>query len=253
MNFEKEDKLRTLENKKSLIKNRNLLYWYEKLYEVQFASLGDLKECHILEIGSGTSPLKRFYPSVITSDILDLDYLDYRFDCHRIDEVQEIQNDTLDAITMTNVLHHLKMPLRFLKKAALKLRPGGRLLLAEPYLSTLSRFIYKRIHYEGYSLMVEKPVISQIDGPLRTANSALPYLIFFSDRGWDGELKMLYDFDCRRARPYTSLSYFITGGISHRLPVPHRLYRFLYRVDNWLARQYPNTVSSFFILEMIRK
>jgi hypothetical protein len=28
----------------------------------------------------------KFYPTVRTSDVLDLDFLDYVFDCHRLDE-----------------------------------------------------------------------------------------------------------------------------------------------------------------------
>ena len=56
----------------------------------------------ILEVvGSGTSPLKHFYPSVLTSDIMPLDYLDYVFDAHDIDCVSVIENESLDVIALT--------------------------------------------------------------------------------------------------------------------------------------------------------
>src|SRR5947208_3162046 len=100
----------TLRNRKRLAANKNLLFWYQKLYEDQFRKLEDLTRLNILEIGSGVSPLTRFYPSVQTSDVLELDYLDYIFDCHDLDRFESIVDGSLDVITLTNVLHHLKQP-----------------------------------------------------------------------------------------------------------------------------------------------
>ena len=56
--------------------NGNLLFWYRELYRDQFKDLPDPEALSILEIGSGTSPLKQFHSNVVTSDVLDLDYLD---------------------------------------------------------------------------------------------------------------------------------------------------------------------------------
>ena len=116
-----KDKKCTELNRAKLFDNKNLLYWYEKLYECQFNDVADIESRNILEVGSGTSPLKKFYKNIITSDILDLEYLDYQMDCHRIDEVRYIANESLDIITLTNVLHHLKDPLSFLAKASASL------------------------------------------------------------------------------------------------------------------------------------
>ena len=46
-----------------LRQNANLLYWYKQLYDQIFAGMPGLRDKQILEIGSGTSPLKLFYPS----------------------------------------------------------------------------------------------------------------------------------------------------------------------------------------------
>ena len=74
-----------------------------------------------------------FISNVVTSDVLELDYLDLVFDCHEIDKLVRIEDNSLDVITLTNVLHHLKSPIDFLNAAAAKLKPGGKVIATEPY------------------------------------------------------------------------------------------------------------------------
>src|SRR4051794_18865275 len=113
-NQEEKDRAATLRNRARLSANPNLLFWYRELYRDQFRDLPNPATLSILEIGSGTSPLKQFFSNVITSDVLDLDYLDLVFDCHDIDKLDAIKDSSLDVITLTNVLHHLKSPVAFL-------------------------------------------------------------------------------------------------------------------------------------------
>ena len=118
----------TLRNRARLGANRNLLFWYRELYRDQFKNLPNPDVLSILEIGSGTSPLEQFHSNIVTSDVLDLDYLDLVFDCHEIDKLDAIRNSSLDVITLTNVLHHLKRPIAFLNGAAAKLKSGGKVI-----------------------------------------------------------------------------------------------------------------------------
>ena len=134
-----EDDLRqTLANRDALEANGNLLHWYRSLFDVQLGDARDLERKRVLEIGSGMSPIKRFHPSVMTSDVLRLDYLDHVFDCHAIDTFDGIPDRSLDMMIMTNVLHHLKAPVEFLLKARAKMKPGGTVVIVEPYFSTVS-------------------------------------------------------------------------------------------------------------------
>src|SRR6266446_4101755 len=142
-----EDRAITLRNRAQLGANRNLLLWYRELYRDQFRDFPNAAALSILEIGSGTSPLKQFYPNVITSDVLDLDYFDLVFDCHDIDRLDAIKDKSLDVITLTNVLHHLKSPIVFLNRAANKLKPGGKVITTEPFFSLLSTLIFMIFRY----------------------------------------------------------------------------------------------------------
>ena len=130
-----QDRDVTLRNRARLGANQNLLFWYRELYRDQFKDFANPASLSILEIGSGTSPLKQFLSNVITSDVLDLDYLDLVFDCHEIDRLDVIKDSSLDVITLTNVLHHLKSPIAFLNRAAAKLKPGGKVIATEPFFS----------------------------------------------------------------------------------------------------------------------
>ena len=247
------EKLLTIENKRKLEKNRNLLFWYEKLYSMQFQGIERIHERKILEIGSGTSSLKRFFPNTITSDVLSLDYLDHRFDAHTIDRYAGIADGSIDIITLTNVLHHLKNPLLFLSNAHQKLKNDGRIIFTEPYFSQLASLVYTQLHHEPVDFEITRPELSDMKGPLSSANIALPYLIFYSHHNWDTPLRDIYDFSVSRARYYTSLSYMFTGGISRRIPLPGFLYRLLHRADYFLAQRFPKMVASFFILTLTKK
>ena len=252
-NLFEHDKALTLVNRDNLLKNKNLLYWYKNLYETQFSGIARLSEKTVLEIGSGTSPLKYFYDNVVTSDIMELDYLDHAFDCHAINRYQFIPDNSVDIITMTNTLHHLQDPILCLKNLAVKLKNGGSVIIAEPYFSFFSKIIYKYLHHEPSIFDIDKPVLSEIKGPLSSSNMAIPYMIFFSNRLWYKELTDIYDFSKDEAVYYSAFSYMATGGISRRIPIPHFLYRALFGLDKVLAKTFPRIFSSFFIMRLVKK
>src|SRR2546430_17184188 len=181
---EVKDRAATLRNRARLGANKNLLFWYRELYRDQFRDLPNASALSILEVGSGTSPLKQFLPNIITSDVLDLDYLDLVFDCHEIDKLDAIKENSIDVITLTNVLHHLKSPIAFLNRAASKLKSGGKVIATEPFFSVLSTPIFKYLHHEPVDFRISAPELDQALGPLASANIALPWLIFFRRHEW---------------------------------------------------------------------
>jgi len=250
---EAKDRAATLRNRARLSANQNLLFWYRELYRDQFKDFPNPAALSILEIGSGTSPLKQFLPSVITSDVLDLDYLDLVFDCHEIDKLDAIADNSLDVITLTNVLHHLKSPIEFLNRAASKLKAGGKVIATEPYFSVVSTLIFKYLHHEPVEFRISEPELRYVQGPLGSANIALPWLIFFRNREWLQGLTTNFDFTNCSTRPFSALSYMATGGISRRLPVPRFLYRMLFSVDLALSRRFPNFCAAFFTATLTRR
>jgi SAM-dependent methyltransferase len=253
VNDKTQDCARTLRNRERLAQNRNLLFWYRELYQDQFRDFPTLETLSILEIGSGTSPLKQFHSNIVTSDILDLEYLDLVFDCHKIDKLDAIKDNSLDVITLTNVLHHLKSPIAFLNRAADKLKRGGKVIATEPFFSILSTPIYKCLHHEAVDFGPREPELSEARGPLSSANQALSWLIFFRRRQWLQRLDRNYEIASLSIRPFTALSYMITGGISRKLPVPGFFYRALFPIDLALSRYFPRLCASFFTVTLTRR
>lgn len=248
-----EDRAATLRNRERLRANRNLLFWYCELYRDQFKDIPDPGALSILEIGSGTSPLKQFLSNVVTSDVLDLDYLDLVFDCHDIDKADAIKDNSLDVITLTNVLHHLKRPIEFLNRAASKLKPGGKVIATEPFFSAISTLIYKYLHHEPVVFERVESKLAEVRGPLASANQALAWLIFFGRNEWLQRLNDNFDVANLSVRPFSALSYMATGGISRRLPIPHLLYRAWFPVDLALSRYVPRLCASFFTVTLTRR
>jgi len=252
-NEQAKDRAATMRNHARLSANKNLLFWYHELYCDQFKNFPNPATLSILEIGSGTSPLKQFFPNVITSDVLDLDYLDLVFDCHQIEKLDAIKDESLDVITLTNVLHHLKSPIAFLNGAASKLKPGGKVIATEPFFSLLSTLIFKYLHHEPVDLRIAEPELENVQGPLTSANSALPWLIFYRRRDWLDRLNENYDVYRVSVRPFSALSYMMTGGISRRVPIPGPFYRAMFPIDLALSRYFPSLCASFFTVVMTRR
>ena len=246
-----QDMQATLKSRELLESNPNLMYWYQRLFQRMFAGEGVLAGKVILEVGSGASPLKQILPSVITSDVMPLAHLDHVFDCHEIHRYPGIADHSVDIVVLTNVLHHLKDPLAFLKSVGTKLRPGAKLIMAEPYISALSWPIYKMLHPEPVNFGIQAPVLDRIEGPLSTSNQAMPHMIFFSRPAWLGQLSESFDLAATRIEYFSSLSYMMTGGISHRLPVPCGLYKRVFPLDGWLADKAPRLFASFFIAKLV--
>jgi SAM-dependent methyltransferase len=250
---EAEDRAETLRNRARLGANKNLLFWYRELYRDQFRDLPHPQTLSILEVGSGTSPLKQFLSNVITSDVLELDYLDLVFDCHEIDKLDAIPGKSVDVITLTNVLHHLKSPIGFLNCAASKLKSGGKVIATEPFFSLLSTAVFKYLHHEPVDFSISEPELGEVQGPLASANIALPWLIFFRRHEWLQRLNENFDVTMVSIRTFTALSYVATGGISRRLPIPHFLYRALFSTDLAVSRRFPRVCAAFFTATLTRR
>src|SRR5260370_42124627 len=115
---------------------------YQEWYETISACLPDL-DGPVLELGSGAGFLSRYIPRLITSEV---------FTCPGIQVVLDgqalpIATESLRAIVMTDVLHHVPDPPRFFRQAARCLRVGGRILLIEPWVSRWSRIVYTHLQH----------------------------------------------------------------------------------------------------------
>jgi SAM-dependent methyltransferase len=166
----------------------------------------------VLELGAGAGFLKTVCAEAITSEVFYTPGVDGVMDAQRL----PIRDSALKAIVMVDVLHHVPSPELFFAEAVRCLKPGGRLLLIEPWMNTWSRLIYGRLHHEP--LDVDGGWTIPAGGPLSAANIALPWIVLSRDRQrFERSFPQL---EIAEITPIMPAAYVLSGGVSMRSLLP---------------------------------
>ena len=191
---------------------------YEEWYDALAAALAPGEE-PALELGSGAGFLRDRVPHVVASDILAVPGLDIVLDATAL----PFRAASLRGIVMTNVMHHLRDVGAFLREAARCVRPGGTVVMLEPWHTPWSRFIYTRFHPEPF--VPDAPDwTAPASGPLSGANGALPWIVFARDRRrFDAEFPAWQIQSVDLTMPFR---YVLSGGVSMRALVPEMTFGF---------------------------
>ncbi|MEP6714339.1 MAG: methyltransferase domain-containing protein [Terriglobia bacterium] len=167
----------------------------------------------IVELGSGAGFLEQSIPGLITSEVFLCPGISLVLDGRRL----PFADNSLRAICMSNVFHHIPRARAFLSEASRCLRSGGRIIAIEPWVSPWSRGVYTRLHHEPFDPSAEDWVFSGA-GPLSSANGALPWIVFERDRArFETEFRQLRVLSTEGLMPFR---YLICGGISTRNVMP---------------------------------
>ena len=167
----------------------------------------------VLELGAGAGFLSAFIPGLITSEV---------FYCPGVSLVLSALQlpfapGSLRGIVMTDVLHHLPRPRRFFVEATRCVRPGGVIVMHEPWVTSWSRLIYQRLHHEPFEPEAPDWTFPP-SGPLSGANGALPWIIFQRDRTqFEREFP---EWEILAITPTMPFRYLVSGGVSLRILIP---------------------------------
>jgi SAM-dependent methyltransferase len=175
------------------------------------------KKEDVLELGSGAGFFQQFLPSVITSEVFETPGVKLIADACDL----PLPNQSLDAIVMTDVFHHIPDVSRFLAEATRCVRPGGKIVMIEPWRTSWSEWVYTHLHSEPFSPESGWKIPST--GPLSGANGALPWIVFQRD-------KALFEaqhpqWRIKNIDPMMPFSYILSGGVSMRSLMPGWVYR----------------------------
>ena len=199
----------------------------------------------VLEVGAGAGFLAEHVPGLLTSELFACPGVTLVMDALRM----PLADGCLRGIVMTDVLHHLPRVREFFAQAARCLRPGGRIVMVEPWVTRWSRLIYTRLHHEPFLPRAadwEFPA----RGPLSGANGALPWIVFHRDRA-----QFQQEFPSLRldsVTPHTPFRYLVSGGVSMR-PLMPGFATPLWRAAETLARPVMGQAAMFATIVVTRQ
>lgn len=218
------------------------------LYEESYTKIlrcleGSSAEGAVLELGSGGGFAKDYIKGIITSDLISYPCVDVILDGTSL----PFADESLKAIFMINVLHHIRDAAAFFQEAARTLAPGGKIFIVDPYPGIIGRIVYRYFHHEPFCPEANSWRLSQEGGPLSQANIALAWMIFARDRGTF--MQMFPGLDITRFTPHTPLRYWLTGGLKRWCLLPECAFGMATALDDLLVRISPE-FSCFVDIEL---
>ena len=171
----------------------------------------------VLELGSGGGFFREVCADVVRSDLVRLPDIDLILNAEKL----PFSEQSLRAVVMQNVLHHILRPENFFAELTRCLNSGGRAVLVEPANTLFAGVMHRLFHVENFDPHQNDWSLSET-GRLSAANNALPWIIFVRDRG---RFEILYpDLLIRTIELSHPFRYILSGGVSRRPLVPHFLY-----------------------------
>ena len=221
-----------------------ILRWVYEDYYKRIESLLPDEASHVVEIGSGSGNFKDQMPSSLASDCVKCTWLDVVFDAQRMPFRQE----KVDAFVMIDVLHHIASPVLFLQEVIRTLRPGGRLIVVDPYISPFSRLVFKLAHPEPVDFSEDFYRNLPLESDPWDSNQAMATQLFWRDPERFGmafpSLRIQH-----RSR-FDWLIYPLSGGFRPYSFIPRFLASALRGVSNW---RFPSWISGFRTLVSLQK
>jgi SAM-dependent methyltransferase len=115
---------------------------YGEFFGRLLSAVGD--RTPIVELGAGPGFFKEYCPRLISTDVISTPWVDLVCDgC-----AMPFAPQSVGALVMLDVLHHLPHPLDFMAEAARVLAPGGVIVMIEPWITPISYLLYRYVHHE---------------------------------------------------------------------------------------------------------
>jgi SAM-dependent methyltransferase len=191
------------------------LSWYHSMQQavVHYGSSGSTFS---LEFGSGGGFIKDVIPDVITSDITPVQGIDSVIDARHI----PFRDNSLNAIFMTHVFHHIPDIESFFREANRVLTTGGIIAMVEVAATPFARFFFSNFHPEPFVPTAENWNFSQ-DNAMLDSNQALSWIVFKRDIK---RFQTMYpEFEVCEIQLLPWFSYFVSGGVTKPYLIPNVL------------------------------
>ena len=187
---------------------------------------------NIIEVGCGAG-LSQFFintDKLVLTDILDNSWVDRKEDALHL----SYPDNSLDIVIASEMIHHLASPYAFFTDMAMKLKPGGRIIIQDMCNSLIMKLALRIMRHEGWDDTVDvfspKAICNQADDPW-SANCSIPDLLFGDTAKFEKEFPMYRVIKSERNECFMFL---FSGGViakGPRLPLPKSLTKVLAVID----------------------
>jgi SAM-dependent methyltransferase len=231
-------------NKSSWDKKPALKKAYYELYKKIELQITDKTVGKTLEIGSGIGRIKDIIPYCTTSDIFDNPWLERNENAYQLN----YPNNSLSNIVLFDVWHHLEYPMAFLSEANRVLKPGGKIILMEPDMSMIGKFVYGNLHHEplGFNHSFDLNPAAKQNEYFAAQSTAYRFFVAKEIDLPSNQWNLNY------TKRIVSFAYLASGGFSKPSLYPQFLYSFVATLDKILGA-FPSLFSARLLVCLEKK
>lgn len=200
----------------------------------------------MVEIGSGSSPLKEKLPYLISTELIFCDWCDVVCSAAYL----PFKEKSLDRLFLMFVCHHLSRLDLFLYEAKRCLKPGGEIVIIDSAITFFSKFYYKYIHVDNIDIETKNWHFDG-KGRLSCSNVALPWIVFI--KGRERFKREHPEFEITDIEYTTCLSFLLSGGLRIRQLLPTAIIVFIFKVENWIICNFSKEIAVTMVLTLRKK
>lgn len=218
---------------------------YKEYYNYALSNLST-ENGPIIEIGSGIGMIKDVIPSCKTTDITLNSGIDY------IENIYSLSAQSTNAsnFILIDVLHHLEYTTFALNQLHSALKPGGRVIIIEPYISLITLPIFTFLHHEPVALLSKINKNDPESFDKFTYFAAESTATKMTRKSMRMELEKKWNIiDIKKEACFR---YFGTGGFRGKQLYPTSLYSFVSIIDKSLS-MFPNIFGGRVYLVLEKK
>jgi SAM-dependent methyltransferase len=186
----------------------------------------------VVELGSGMGNIKEHLPSCITTDVFPNPWLDRVENAYAL----SFHDATVGHLILFDVWHHLQYPGEALREFSRVLANRGRIVIFEPAMGVLGKFVFEHFHHEPLALKDE----IQWDAPDDFCRESPGYYAAQGNAsrifGTDEFRTKLDGWRVMDVKYYSAVAYLGTGGFRGRQMYPSAFLPLLHFTDKLLSK-----------------
>ncbi|MHA1597590.1 MAG: class I SAM-dependent methyltransferase [Alphaproteobacteria bacterium] len=206
----------------------------------------------VFELGSGAGFASEFIdnPNLKMTDVVARPWIDAEVDALDL----PWDDNSLDAIVCSHMIHHLASPTKFFNLLSRKLKPGGKVVIQEINTSLLMRLMLRLMRHEGWSYDVDvfdADCVANNPNDPWSANCAIPEMLFDDIGEFE---RRVAGFKVVHHELWECFIFLISGGVIAKtatIQMPWPVLRAISGLDRLLTGLFPSlfALGRFVVLE----